>query len=84
MSHNPLVWWEKHYQAVGRKEGYTAEQIDEYRLHIAHARAWMEMYKVVDVVIDKAEGRVGKERNGEQAEERTMSGRIGMLVAWLY
>jgi hypothetical protein len=44
--HHPLTWWEGHYEAVGRKESYSAEQITEYRAHIAHARQWMEQYGV--------------------------------------
>ena len=32
-------YWLEHYKAIGRKEGYTTEQIEEYGLHIAHMQA---------------------------------------------
>ena len=39
-----LEWWEDHYRAVGRKEDYTAEEVEEYREHIAACRRFMERY----------------------------------------
>ena len=47
--HHPLSWWEEHYAGVGRTEGYTDQQVAEYRAHIAHARAWMEALGVAEV-----------------------------------
>ena len=29
--------WKKQFRAIGKREGYTAAQIKEYRLHIAYA-----------------------------------------------
>ena len=48
--HHPLTWWEEHYRAVGRKEQYTDQQIQEYGEHIAHFRRWMEQYGVLEVI----------------------------------
>jgi hypothetical protein len=31
-----FAYWEKHYRAIGHKEGYTEEQIAEYGGHIVH------------------------------------------------
>ena len=45
----PLVEWEETYELIGRGEGYSDQQIAEYRSHIAHARSWMESHGVVDV-----------------------------------
>ena len=40
--HKSVEWWEEHYAGVGRSEDYTAEQVEEYRLHIGYCKAWME------------------------------------------
>jgi len=40
-----LTWWQEHYAAVGRSEGYTATQVEEYRLHIEYVAAWLEARK---------------------------------------
>lgn len=45
--HHPVIWWEEHYAAVGRRESYTPEQVEEYRDHIASCRRWMERYGVI-------------------------------------
>ena len=29
-----IAWWLKHYQAVGRKEGYSPDEIEEYGTYI--------------------------------------------------
>jgi len=41
---NPVEWWEEHYRAAGRSEGYTKEQINEYRNYIALAKYWMKIH----------------------------------------
>ena len=46
--HKPLMWWEEHYRATGRTEGYSDKQVDEYGEHIAHCRRWMELYGVAE------------------------------------
>jgi hypothetical protein len=51
--HHPLVWWEEHYKAVGRRENYTDDQVAEYADHIATCRRWMERYGVVNVIEQK-------------------------------
>jgi len=43
-----LAQWEKHYAKIGEAEGYTAEQIEEYREHIASCRKFMERYKLLE------------------------------------
>jgi len=43
-----LAQWEKHYTKIGEAEGYTAEQIEEYREHIASCRKFMERYKLLE------------------------------------
>jgi uncharacterized protein YjbI with pentapeptide repeats len=48
-----LIWWEKHYKAVGRKEGYSAVEIAEYAEHIASARKFMRRYKLLTVLKEK-------------------------------
>jgi len=48
--HHELTWWEEHYRAVGRTNGYDNQQTEEYRAHIAHCRAWMTAYGVLEVV----------------------------------
>ena len=47
--HHPLTWWEEHYAATGRTEGYTTAEVEEYRQHIAHCRAWMTAHGVAEV-----------------------------------
>ena len=42
---NSLAWWREHYSAVGRNERYSAEQIEEYRLHIEYVATWMSVRK---------------------------------------
>src|SRR2546426_699353 len=37
-----IEWWEEHYDAMGRKHGYTPAQIAEYRKHIQYCKEWME------------------------------------------
>lgn len=46
--HKPLAWWEENYEAVGRKEEYTEEQITEYARHIKSAREFMEQYNLLE------------------------------------
>jgi hypothetical protein len=38
--HHPLEWWREHYQAVGRKNAYTAVQIEEYGAHLGYVDSW--------------------------------------------
>jgi hypothetical protein len=40
--HHPVEWWEEHYAAVGRTNGYSATEVLEYRKHIQYCREWME------------------------------------------
>lgn len=47
--HQPVAWWEEHYAAVGRAEGYTAEQVAEYRSYIDFCREWMKARGVLAV-----------------------------------
>ena len=49
--HRPLVWWESEYARVGKVEGYNETAIAEYKRHIAHCRAWMELHGVVEVIV---------------------------------
>ena len=42
---NDLVWWRKHYAAVGRSESYSYAQIEEYRLHIEYVAQWFAARK---------------------------------------
>jgi hypothetical protein len=39
---NTLDWWREHYAGVGRAEGYSAAEVDEYRQHIEYAAVWLE------------------------------------------
>jgi Pentapeptide repeats (8 copies) len=52
--HKPLAEWEAHYEAIGRSEGYSDAEVQEYALHIAHCRAWMEMQGVVEPIKEAA------------------------------
>ncbi len=45
--HETVEWWEEHYAAVGRKEGYTDSEVAEYRAHIAHCKSWMDAQGVL-------------------------------------
>ena len=47
-----IEWWKQHYRAVGRREGYTKSQIQEYRNYIELARVWMKIHGV-DKVTEK-------------------------------
>ena len=38
---NTLAWWREHFDTAGRKENYTAAQIEEYRLHIEYVATWL-------------------------------------------
>jgi len=49
--HHPLGWWREHYQAIGRREHYTEEQIEEYRRHIEYCATWMAAKGVLDVAV---------------------------------
>ena len=42
--HETIEWWEEHYRAVGRKEGYTDAQVEEYAEHIRYCKTWMEKH----------------------------------------
>ena len=53
--HRPLAEWEERYEAIGRLEHYTDAEVQEYRAHIAHCRAWMELHGVVNVIEPTAE-----------------------------
>ena len=53
--HRPLAEWEERYEAIGRVEHYTDAEVQEYRAHIAHCRAWMELHGVVNVIEPTAE-----------------------------
>ena len=53
--HKPLAEWEERYEAIGRLEHYTDAEVQEYRAHIAHCRAWMELHGVVNVIEPTAE-----------------------------
>jgi hypothetical protein len=46
--HQLLPWWEEHYAAIGRREGYSAAQTAEYRAHIQYCRDWMTANGVVE------------------------------------
>jgi hypothetical protein len=37
---HPLEWWGEHYKAVGRKQDYTAAQINEYGAHLVYVAWW--------------------------------------------
>jgi hypothetical protein len=47
MEHD-YAWWKEHYQAVGRSEGYSAEEVEEYAEHIEHALRWMNRHNVAE------------------------------------
>jgi hypothetical protein len=47
--HHPLTWWEEHYAAVGRREGYSAAEVAEYARHIQYCRDWMATNGVLEV-----------------------------------
>ena len=53
--HRPLAEWEERYESIGRVEHYTDAEVQEYRAHIAHCRAWMELHGVVNVIEPTAE-----------------------------
>lgn len=36
-----LDWWAEHYNAIGKVEGYSREEIEEYRGHLEYARGWL-------------------------------------------
>jgi hypothetical protein len=38
---HPVAWWREHHRGVGRKYGYSAAQIVEYRQYIELAAAWL-------------------------------------------
>jgi len=40
-----LAWWCEHYAAVGSRESYTAQQIEEYRMHLEYAAQWLAFRK---------------------------------------
>jgi hypothetical protein len=42
--HHPVAWWEEHYRALGRREGYSLDQVNEYRNYIKLAKYWMGKY----------------------------------------
>ena len=41
---HPVAWWEEHFRSVGRAEGYSKAEINEYRNYIALAKYWMRLY----------------------------------------
>ena len=45
--HKPLEWWEEHYRAIARKEGYSDTEVEEYGEHIAACRKFMERYSLL-------------------------------------
>lgn len=52
--HHEVAWWEQHYRAVGRRENYSLEQINEYRNYIALSKYWMKTYGVLEVAKEVA------------------------------
>ena len=40
---HPASYWLEHYKAIGRANGYTADQIAEYGLILKLAASWLEM-----------------------------------------
>jgi len=42
---NSLAWWSEHYADTGQSQGYSAKQIEEYRLHIEYVATWMSARK---------------------------------------
>ena len=36
---HPIDWWLDHFRAVGRENGYTAEQVEEYGGHLRRIKA---------------------------------------------
>ena len=40
---HPANYWLKHYKAIGKANGYTADQIAEYGLILKMAESWLEM-----------------------------------------
>ena len=45
--YKPLGWWEEHYRAIGRTEGYSDIEVEEYGEHIAACRRFMERYSLM-------------------------------------
>ena len=43
---HPVGWWQEHYRATGKTEGYTKTEVDEYGLYIALAAAWIKLHGV--------------------------------------
>ena len=50
--HHPVDWWLEHYEALGRSERYTKEQIAEYKRHIDYCRDWMVANNVMTVEVE--------------------------------
>ena len=42
---NTLAWWREHFRECGHENGYTLEQIEEYRMHIEYAAQWLAARK---------------------------------------
>jgi len=47
--HHPVEWWEEHYAAVGRREGYNSQQVEEYREHIQYCKEWMADHGILTI-----------------------------------
>jgi hypothetical protein len=40
----PITWWLENVERCAEENGYTAEEQREYRLHVEHIAAWMDLY----------------------------------------
>lgn len=40
-----LDWWMENGEVVGRREGYSFDQIEEYRQHLEYSRKWLSRNK---------------------------------------
>ena len=63
-----VEWWKEHYRGVGRSEGYTKQQIAEYRNYIELARVWMKIHGVDGHGVDKVSGDEEKQNGTIQTE----------------
>lgn len=41
-----FTYWKEHFKAIGRVEGYSAEEVKEYRHHIGMCIAYAKSMKV--------------------------------------
>jgi hypothetical protein len=47
--HHPVEWWEQNGATVAVRENYSDAEIEEYRQHVAYAKAWMERNGVLKI-----------------------------------